>query len=243
MCLNEYFVFSFANEMMYLWLAKLIIRHQNKPSGSLGLLPDLLPDMTWICKLQITVDFIYTSCLSTRRYGSKRMSSRDSLPVNKLQTSAPEHQSSTGSAQPQLTVLPPERRSAELVRAPLQGRRLSRPRSASTCLPGASRTGSSQDASYRSGAVQKEFKLPPIPRRKKSDSSVEIRTARSSTPVYRSISCVLPDVSGKKGETKFGITPLRQQDVEKASCKFDPLESKSQHLVKYFRDQTWSQRD
>jgi len=47
----------------------------------------------------------------------------------------------------------------------------------------------------------------------------------------------LPDLSKGQEGTKFRAIPLSQQQVEQVDNAFDALESKSQNLAKWLRDQ------
>ena len=82
------------------------------------------------------------------------------------------------------------------------------------------------------GRFIENLKFPSLRQRVKSDSSVEIGVVEGSVPVQRRLSCVLPDVSGRKEEPNFGVAPLRQQDVEKWNDNFDPVKSTSGSEIK-----------
>ena len=80
------------------------------------------------------------------------------------------------------------------------------------------------------------WKLPIIPQTVKSNGLVNI-TPDASTVRQRKRSCVLPDLPRGQEETKFRAAPLRQEHLEEADKRFDALESKSQNLAKWLRDQ------
>lgn len=87
----------------------------------------------------------------------------------------------------------------------------------------------------------KEWKLPSIPQRNRNTAGQvkEFAPVTSTTPRRRSL-CVLPDLSkaGAEKRVRFGAsTPLTKKHVEKVNSTFDSLESKSQDLVKWLRDQ------
>lgn len=147
-------------------------------------------------------------------------------------------QASGASIQPKFNRLPSECYSEEFFQTAQCGKHVFGQRSATICLPGASRIGHSIEALNNRGRFIENLKFLSLRQRVKSDSSVEIGVVEGSIPVQRRLSCVLPDVSGRKEETNFGVAPLRQQDVEKWNDNFDPVKSTSHNLAKWLRDQT-----
>lgn len=97
-----------------------------------------------------------------------------------------------------------------------------------------------QELHCGNGRGMKEWKLPSIAQRNKMTAGQikEFATVTSTTPRGRSL-CVLPDLSkgaGKRVEFRAS-TPLTKHQVEEVNSTFDSLESKSQNLVKWLRDQ------
>ena len=86
----------------------------------------------------------------------------------------------------------------------------------------------------------KEWKLPSIPQRDNNAAGQvkEFAPATSISPRTRSL-CGLPGLSnGAEKRVRFrASTPLTKHQVEKLSSTFDSLESKSQNLVNWLRDQ------
>ena len=78
-----------------------------------------------------------------------------------------------------------------------------------------------------------ERKLPSIPQKNKDTAPLT-----STTPRRRSL-CVLPDLKkGAEKRVRFrASTTLTKHQVEKMNSTFDSLESKSQNLVNWLRDQ------
>ena len=87
----------------------------------------------------------------------------------------------------------------------------------------------------------KEWKLPSIPQRDNNAAGEvkEFAPATSTRPRTRSLCGLLPDLSnGAEKRVRFRTsTPLTKHQVEKLSSTFDSLESKSQNLVNWLRDQ------
>ena len=86
----------------------------------------------------------------------------------------------------------------------------------------------------------KEWKLPSISQRNNNTSGeVKEFVPVTSTPPPRRNLCVLPDLSkgtGKRVEFRAS-TPLTKHHVEKVNSIFASLESKSQNLVNWLKDQ------
>lgn len=99
-----------------------------------------------------------------------------------------------------------------------------------------------QELHCGNGRGMKEWKLPSIAQRNKMTAGQikEFATVTSTTPRGRSL-CVLPDLDLSKGAGKRvefrASTPLTKHQVEEVNSTFDSLESKSQNLVKWLRDQ------
>ena len=116
-----------------------------------------------------------------------------------------------------------------------EGRRRFRSQSETIYPPGALRGTSSLEFCHINGG-REGWKLPIIPQTVKSNHFVEI-TPDASTVPQRRRSCVLPDLSRGQEEARYRAPPLRQEHVEQADSSFDALESKSQNLAKWLRDQ------
>lgn len=86
----------------------------------------------------------------------------------------------------------------------------------------------------------KEWKLPSIPRRDDNTASeVKEFAPVTSTPPRRRSLCILQDLSkgtGKRVKCRASTT-LTKHQVEKVNSTFHSLESKSQNLVNWLRDQ------
>lgn len=85
----------------------------------------------------------------------------------------------------------------------------------------------------------KEWKLPSIPRRDNNTASeVKEFAPVTSTPPRRRL-CVLPDLAKGAGKRVMcrASTTLTKHQVEKVNSTFHSLESKSQNLVNWLRDQ------
>ena len=86
----------------------------------------------------------------------------------------------------------------------------------------------------------KEWRLPSISQRDNNTAGEvkEIVPVTSTTPRRKAL-CVLPDLSkGVEKRVRFrASTPLTKHQVEKVNSTFDSLESKSQNLVNWLRDQ------
>lgn len=98
-----------------------------------------------------------------------------------------------------------------------------------------------QDLHCGNNRGMKEWRLPSIPQRgnNKAGEVKEFTPLTSTTPRRRSL-CVLPDLSkeGAEKQVRFrASTPLTKHQVEKVNNTFDSLESKSQNLVNWLRDQ------
>ena len=97
-----------------------------------------------------------------------------------------------------------------------------------------------QDLHCDSNRAMKEWRLPSIPQRDNNTAGKvkEFAPVTSTTPRRRSL-CALPDLSkGAKKRVRFrASTPLTKNQVEKVNSTFDSLESKSQNLVNWLRDQ------
>ena len=117
----------------------------------------------------------------------------------------------------------------------IDGRRRFRSKSETICPLGTLRSTSSLEVCPINGG-REVWKLPIIPRTVKSNGLVDISPDVSKVP-QRKRSCVLPDLPRGQEETKFRVTPLRQQHLEQADNRFDAVENKSQNLAKWLRDQ------
>lgn len=115
------------------------------------------------------------------------------------------------------------------------GRQRFRSQSETICPLGTLRSASSSEFCHISDG-REVWKLPIIPQTVKSNNFADITPDVSMEPQRRR-SCVLPDLSRGQEEAKFRAIPLRQEHVEQADNNFDALESKSQNLVKWLRDQ------
>lgn len=97
-----------------------------------------------------------------------------------------------------------------------------------------------QDLHCGNNRRMKEWKLPSIPQRDNNGVGEvkEFALVTSTTPRTKSL-CVLSDLSnGAEKRVLFrASTPLTKHRVEKMSSTFDSLESKSQSLVNWLRDQ------
>jgi len=98
-----------------------------------------------------------------------------------------------------------------------------------------------QDLHCGNNRGMKEWRLPSIPQRVNNTTGEvkEFAPVTSTTPRRRSL-CVLPDLSkvGAEKRVRFrASTPLTKHQVEKVNNTFDSLESKSQNLVNWLRDQ------
>ena len=97
-----------------------------------------------------------------------------------------------------------------------------------------------QDLHCGNNRGMEDWKLPSIPQRDNNAAGEvkEFAPATSTTTRTRS-SCVLPDLSnGTEKQVRVrASTPLKKHQVEKMSSTFDSLESKSQNLVNWLRDQ------
>ena len=118
----------------------------------------------------------------------------------------------------------------------IEGRRRFRSKSETISPLGSLRSTSSLDFCPVSGGREGCRKLPIIPQTIKSKGLVDITTDASTVP-QRKRSRVLPDLPIAQEETKLRATPLRQEHLEQADNRFDALESKSQTLARWLRDQ------